>query len=230
MTRRSEDPRPPRQGQLANLDSIRPAFFLAPELEREIVKLDGVLSARVLSSGSEIEEIHVSAAAERVPKKLVRDIESLLLISFGIRIDHRRISIVRLGENRNRAAAPVRPQIAQIESTPGEPGPSVKIQLSYKDKIYEGHGAAGAGENEMHAAGRAVISATEKLLGVDGILALEDVSLVKLGEQSVVVVLLTWRLEGEFLYLVGATSSRNDLCEAAARASFDALNRKLIRG
>jgi hypothetical protein len=188
------------------------------------------LSARVLSSGSEIEEIHVSAAADRVPKKLVRDIESLLLISFGIRVDHRRISIVRLGEDHGRTLPPVRPQIAGIEQSAGERGPLVKIELSYKDKVYEGTGEAGPGENEMHAAGRAVISAIERLLGVDRVLALEDVRLVKLGEQSVVVVLLTWRLEGEFLYLVGATSSRTDLCEAAARASFDALNRKLIRG
>ena len=64
------------------------------EIEGTLSRLRGILSARVVrDERGEIQEVHVLADEGRHPKQISRDIESALFSEFGIRIDHRKISI-----------------------------------------------------------------------------------------------------------------------------------------
>jgi hypothetical protein len=71
---------------------------VAQEIQSEISSLAGVISSHVVMSpdGLGVDEIHVVATFDRMPKQIVRDIESLILNSHGIRIDHKVISIAQL--------------------------------------------------------------------------------------------------------------------------------------
>ena len=73
------------------------------ELEGAINQVQGVVANRVVpGEKGGLSEIHVMASTERAPKQIVRDIESLLFVKFGFRVDYRKISLVLLElEKRN---------------------------------------------------------------------------------------------------------------------------------
>ncbi len=207
---------------------VERVYFFTPELEREIDKLEGVTSCRVLSTGIDIEEIHVIAHPGLLPKKIVRDIESLLLVRFGIRVDHRKISIVQLGQPSTPASVAGRPRIEKIEKRPLANGYEVCVTIALGEQSMTGVAQAGPDEPELRAASRALILALERLLDTSGALALSEIGQVQIGGRETIVALLTWKVGDRQEVLVGATLTRGDSLEDAARATFDAVNRKIV--
>ena len=61
-------------------------------LRDSIPEIDGV---RVRAEGDDIREIHILTRSGRSPKKMVRDIQTVLSAGLGVQIDHRVVSIVR---------------------------------------------------------------------------------------------------------------------------------------
>jgi hypothetical protein len=199
--------------------------FVMSELERAIMQLQGISSTRVLGSRAEIDEIHILAAGTRAPKKIVRDIESMLLMRFGIRIDHRRVSIVQS----DRAAVPTqnagRPQICRIARE--EETMHVILQLGEMNLI--GQSPIHPERPEVESVVWALISAVEQLLQAPGTFELADIQVQEAAEQRIIVVLLRWIFSGRQEYLVGASLVHHDVLEAAARATLDSMNRRLLR-
>ncbi len=226
-------PPPSRSSRpLDRLERIQPVYFFTPDLEREINKLDGVTSCRVLSTGIEIEEIHVIAPPERAPKKIVRNIESLLLVHFGIRIDHRKISIVQLGPTGQAATLPTtvaRPRITKIEKHATAQGVEVCVEINSNGRAIRGTSRGKAGESDAELSSHALIKALEQLLNRQEVLSLQEIAGVRVGQQDIVVSLVRSILEEQEELLVGATVARGEPLEDAARATFDAVNRKLVR-
>src|SRR6476620_526269 len=70
-------------------------FFIISDLEDAIAVMPKVHGVRIVSGENGIEEIHVISANDIPPKSLVRNILTLLLVRFGLRIDRRTISIVQ---------------------------------------------------------------------------------------------------------------------------------------
>ncbi len=67
--------------------------------ENLIGSLQGVLSARVVATGSgEIKEIHVFTRGGTAAKQVVRNVESALLAHLGLAVDHRKISVAQTDE------------------------------------------------------------------------------------------------------------------------------------
>ncbi len=218
-----------RADPLAHLEHVRPAFFFTPDLEREINKLEDVISCRVLSTGTEIEEIHVFAAPESAPKKIVRNIESLLLVRFGLRIDHRKVSIVQLGQSNNGPLEMARPSISKIEKQTMPDGEYVCVEICVDGALTTGLGRAESAETDLHASSRATINAIERLLDERGALSLCGISIVPLGNWQIAFAVLLWTLDGQEELLVGACLARGNSLEDGVRATFDAVNRKLVR-
>jgi hypothetical protein len=204
---------------------MRPAYFFTPDLERAINQLEGVTSSRVLSTSTEIDEIHVLALPSRSPKKLVRDIESLLLVLFGIRVDHRKISIVPSSHAPVPPSGFTRPKIQKVERVDG----SVCIHMRVGPVTIEGSGRANPGESELYAGSRALINAIEHLMKTEGLLELQDIETLQLHDHEIVLAILSWSLDEQEEVLVGTSVSRAEPIEAAARATLDAINRKLVR-
>ena len=66
------------------------------DIEGTLSRLRGIVSARVVTDErGDIVEIHVLADQGRHPKQISRDLESALFSEFGIRVDHRKISIAQ---------------------------------------------------------------------------------------------------------------------------------------
>src|SRR6476660_7609958 len=63
--------------------------------EELLATLPGVIAARIIASDNgAVDEIHVLTASEVTPKQTVRNIESALIAHLGMRVDHRKISVV----------------------------------------------------------------------------------------------------------------------------------------
>lgn len=73
----------------------------AEEIERAILEIGFVEAARVVLDNGSIEEVHILARSGRIPKLLVRDIESVLMARFFISLDHKKISVAQLGDEKN---------------------------------------------------------------------------------------------------------------------------------
>ncbi len=207
------------------LQLLPPAYFFAPDLEREINRLDSVTSAKVLSTGSEIDEIHVLAPTNILPKKVVRDIESLLLVRFGIRVDHRCISVVQI-EN-DMATYPVnsRPRIQSVTSDDR----LVRLILAVDDRTVIGQAERTDRSDDLGVTARAVVHAIEQMLQTPGILSVVKTRIVDLEEYQIVVIVLRWLFADQQEMLVGASMVSGELTETVARAALDAVNRRLVR-
>lgn len=67
------------------------------ECENLIRRIRDVLAVNiVLGEQKEIDEIHVLAEDGRNAKQIVRDIETLMQVEYGIDLDHKKVSIVQL--------------------------------------------------------------------------------------------------------------------------------------
>lgn len=207
------------------LEALPPAYFFAPDVEREINRLDSVTSARVMSTGAEIDEIHVISPPDRPPKKIVRDIESLLLVRFGIRIDHRCISIVQMEGAQTAYPQNTRPRIVEVTNADGV----ARVHLAVGDKLILGESRPVDGHSEIEAIGRAVIHAVEQLLQTPGVLGVLETQVVQMHACQIVMVLVRWLFADQHELLIGASVVNADPFEATARATLDAVNRRLVR-
>ena len=116
------------------------------QLEDNIKRIPGVQAATV--TGADVpSEIHIVAASSRSPKQLVRDIQSLASAGFGLSIDHRIVSIVRLEDvaegqeqkvfkERRQEKAPMTARIA--ESIPSATKPEADETLRIEPEANSG--------------------------------------------------------------------------------------------
>ncbi|MFN3282831.1 MAG: hypothetical protein ACK40Q_01165, partial [Pseudothermotoga sp.] len=73
------------------------------KLESIISQISGVTAVRVVPDGDNLREIHVIADSAKNPKQIVRDVETAILASTGLRIDRKIISVAQMaGEVRTR--------------------------------------------------------------------------------------------------------------------------------
>ena len=81
-------------------------------IKRAIASLPDVQSCNVeINPDGTISAIHIVSSTKRSPKQIVRDVESVMAADFGIKVDHRKISIARVedreeAEGRRSATAP----------------------------------------------------------------------------------------------------------------------------
>jgi hypothetical protein len=210
---------------LPRLVSLPPAFFFAPDVEREINRLEGVTSAKVISTGSAIDEIHVVAPKHRQPKKIVRDIESLLMVRFGIHVDHRCISVVQMDGMLTTYPRDSRPQIQRVSRD----NQVVRLYLGVADDIIIGEAKFSSDGEALEAAGHATIHAIEQIIQSPGVLKLVEARVAELHEHRVLIVLVRWAYAEQQELLTGTSLIHGDPLEAIARATLDAVNRRLVR-
>jgi hypothetical protein len=211
-------------------------------LESDLLKITGVLSARVVGRDAP-SEIHVVATPNRPPKQVVRDVQSLAAARFGISIDHRIVSVVQLGEEayaKESAELPDAPDVFEEESrrplldrvvfaSKANSG-WVKAALRWPDgELTEGADVCGiTRESRGRAAAIAVQRALETRLSKrNAVLDIEDVLIQRLGSDESVTVRAVIHEQGNATPLVGSALVYDDVATASVHATLHALNRKL---
>jgi hypothetical protein len=202
-------------------------FFVITDLEDAIAQLPKVRGVRVVASDKEIEEIHVISAKDIQPKALVRDIISLLFVRFGVRVDRRCLSIVQSDEEPQPQVG--RPVIAAVTQTHVGDDIQTRIELHSGRQVVLGANTVPAGEGDLRGGGLALVDAVENLIGRRRVIDLDEVKLVGMKDRELVIVLVTWHGARADESFVGSALSERSPAAAAARATLDAINRKLIR-
>ncbi len=200
----------------------------AEQVEKVIRQLRDVLSARVVvDKNGVIQEIHVLVSSNRSPKQVVRDIESALLASHGIIVDHRKISVAQmqgalLRSLRNRL------RIADVELTVNGTKAEAIVHLQRGSETFTGQ-VAGQGSlpNQLRLIASATVRAVEQACNMADQIAVEDINpnVMVAGRQIVVAVVNMLSQYGEDV-LTGSALVRNDLNRAVVNAVLDALNRR----
>ncbi|MEN3185061.1 MAG: hypothetical protein ABDK94_00855 [Atribacterota bacterium] len=198
-------------------------------IEKAIECIEGVLQARVVGEHT-IEEIHVLSRPTKPPKLLVRDIETLLKAKFNLSVDHKKVSVVTfdVGEEPEEKVF-LRPVLFGLSWKKNLEEVKVEVEVKLRDRIYCGTGSEGSlhTKNQNILIAHATVNCINQMVG-NGIFSVYGVSLHHLGDIEVALVFVDYqgiRKSGEML--VGSALVRDDAYEAVARATLDAVNRKL---
>jgi hypothetical protein len=206
------------------------------DIEGTLSRLRGVLSVRVVrDERDDIQEVHVLAEPTRHAKQIGRDIESALFSEFGIRIDHRKISIAQTRETEALLPADMRLKFLSIDYTIDRTSARARVAIGKGEETYIGVSSTGAGGNvnQEQLVARATLEAVQEFLRAtvlaNGELVLEfrDFTSAQASERKFFsVTVRVHDMTGE-LDLIGSAIVRDDPWRAAACATLDAVNRKL---
>jgi len=197
------------------------------EVEEAIASVRGLEGVRVVADEEgKVEEIHVVVEANRSPKQVVRDIESVLLAKFGLSIDHRKISVAQLGEEPH--IVQTRLRLLDTSLSISAIKARVVVRLKKGEEILEGEASGPAStRNIPYLFSQATLRAVEKCLPDEVSLSLDDLMIAdSKGRETVVVLVELVSTNGEEP-LAGAALVKQDIGKATALATLNAINRRL---
>jgi hypothetical protein len=207
--------------------------------EAEIRKLAGVMSCRVVAGrDGEILEIHVVASEERHPKQVIRDIETVLLASLGVRVDHKKVSVARYpaaqpvgsppGDHDRRERTSLRLRFVSLQTKLTPDGGEVEVVLG--KQLVQGHGKASftLTSDPSRAAVEAALDAVGRFLR-EGSFQIGSVRRSSIGSHEAVLVQVDHVHAGRSVPLLGSSLVSRDPHLAALHATLDAVNRYLGR-
>lgn len=196
-------------------------------MESAINKIRGVYAAQVIITNDVVEEIHVIASPLRKPKQIVRDIESMLLVHFAVRVDYRRVSLVQMQEERL-FQAEGRPRLAAVRSVDGM-SRRAEVELEKDGQLYVGaaHGSD-ATIGQARLVSMATIEAMQQVLGEHVTYRVNEVEQIIVDQMPAVVVSVTINFGANEEKLFGICQIHTELADAAARATLNAVNRRLL--
>lgn len=205
------------------------------KLTELISKVDGVLDSRVLTDEKNyITEIYVLADKSRGAKQIVRDIETAVAVKYNCQLDHRKISVVQLNDSEETfSKSDQRIILKNLVTEYTEYNDNmckIEVELQVGDDVYQGT-ATGPGtlKNQNRLVAKSVLEAIKKDGAFEAIFSfvLEEVSVVNFSGEYVVMVAVTLVRESSEELLIGASVVRKDVKEAVARATLDAVNRRI---
>ena len=197
------------------------------ELEGALLKLPGVQSARV-SGTDQPTEIHIVTGSTQPVKRIVRDVESLALASFGFKIDFRIVSVVRVDDGPTPSR--FRPWIEKVGVSKHDSSEWVEVSIRWpQEEAVTGTGVAGQSrEARARGATTAVIECLDKKLSAAQMtVEVDHLMIQRIAEGEWVLVHAVMYEKGSSTQLVGTAPLMDDVASAAARALLDAINRKL---
>lgn len=199
------------------------------EIENVLVHLPGVTSARVVSdAGGAIAEIHLLATSDRNPREIVRDVETLLETRWRIKVDHRKVSVAQMAGQSRPKEQRLKLHSVRVEIQQGTL--SARVELSLEKGLYVGEATGPFSQaNRRRVVAQATLQAVAEYLENRAEFQIADVGRQESGLAPLVVVVVEVSHPGGDETLVGAGYVRRDEAEAIARATLDALNRRIPR-
>jgi hypothetical protein len=200
------------------------------KIEELLGQVRGVLAVRVvLEEQGQIDELHIVGSPGRSAKQMVRDVESLLYVRGGVRLDHRKISLVQIAESSIQPAQ-VRVRLLDISRTSGDQA-TTTVVLGMDDQRVQGIGRSRPDQEERpeQLAGYATIHALDQLIGARGQFRLENAERRPFGQLEVYMTHLSLTTDDGIETLLGISVVHDDDPAAVVRAILDAVNRRLQR-
>ena len=207
--------------------SVGKLCYSAKDYEDTIKKIKDVLAARVvLLDNGEIDEIHVLAGPGRLPKHIVRDVESAIMAAFGVQIDRRKISIAQVNadespEDRRRI------RLTKVAIVAGADLAEVEVHLSLGDaKVVGTASGVPTPTGWLRLAADATVMALSQLLSPRYALSVNHVAVTDSKRVKIAIVSVSLVGESSEQILSGSCPVSYDEREAVVKATLDAVNRR----
>lgn len=197
-------------------------------MESFIKQVKSVLSCKVkVDKNDNIKEIHVLSDTNRSPKQISRDIQSGLISKFNYEVDYKKISIAQINEDSVNGDNE-RLIIKSIEFTAENTVANVKVTLESKEELYIGEiSGVNTTYNSLRLIVTATLKAIETYLGVENNFILEDVKNTEIAGKEAVIASIAFVTTFEEQSFVGCAFVNRDRKEAIAKATLDAINRRI---
>jgi len=227
----------------------QPTALPVAEAEALIASLPGVISARIVEvDGGGVSDIHVLTGMDVPAKQTVRNVESALLAQFGVRVDHRKISVATTSEGARQrptprptatisplpTAAPAERRVTfdDVEVRRSSKTAWCRVALRRGNETVEAEAEAptGARSHTEEIAARATLAALSQFSPDALGLALEGSQVIAAFGREFVFVGVTARQGRGAALLTGSCEVRDNVETAAALAVLDATNRWVGRG
>ncbi len=196
------------------------------ELQEKIIGLEGVISCKLTGEEQRLDEIHIIASKNRDPKKIVRDIETMVLVTIGKEIDHKKISIAQV---KNPAEAIIENRIEIISIYRENNRNICHFKLTINDNLIEKEVESNYEEDLSITIARGIVEIIVQYTMFQGKVRVENVFVTGINNEIVIVQLVL--AENEKMTnperLIGAAYINNELPLATGKACLKALNRRL---
>lgn len=175
-----------------------------------------------------IDEVHIVSDGTRPPKQLVRDIESALLVQLGINLDHKKISVVQFAEKETvPSSLPARLRLNSVRlATEGRTAEAVVSIAAGANCLSGTASGPNTTKNRLRLVALATLDAIEAYRGAEKF-CLEDIQKAGVAGREALMVAVSLVTEKGEEGLIGAAFLSGDDREAAAKATLDAINRRL---
>jgi hypothetical protein len=199
------------------------------DLEVTLSQVRGIYASSViLDPQRDLSEIHIVSSTERKPKQIVRDIETLLFVKHRVKVDYRKISLVQLPDENLLRLPVARPEIRRVTEENLRNQKRIRVEIQSAGRTAVGEAKEKTDNPDLfRTAAQATINAIEKLLNHAIDVHLDDASSFRLGSHEVLLVILTCLIEGCEETFAGAAFLGSHPAESGARATLDALNRRI---
>ncbi len=193
------------------------------EIKEKIKELEGIINCKITGE-EKIDEIHIIADKRRDPKKIVRDIETMVLVNLNQEIDHKKISIAQVDSKDDIEINGNRIIINSIYKEHNRP--VIHLHLEINDKPVEKEIADDRDESIPLMIARGIIDLIELHTDFSGKIRTENVFTTGFNNEIVIVQLTVYNTE-KFNQekLLGAVFIDNNLPLAIGKACLKALNR-----
>lgn len=199
-------------------------------IERTIEKIDSIVSNKIiLDNNGQIEEIHIVSDGSRNAKQVSRDIQSVLIATYGMNIDYKKISIAAIPEI-SLGKREARMKLEKVSHEQVGNKALVKVVLSNHMGSFED---CLEGPNTARSVDRMLAQVTlkciERAYNYNDMFVADDVSTVQLSSDKIVFAIVACLFNGQEKRVTGSCLVRNNYDEAIVKATLDAINRYLAK-
>lgn len=199
-------------------------------IENNLEMIESVVSCKIVKGDNEdIEEVHIVSNNDRGAKQIARDVQSVLIATYNIPIDHKKISIAQIKDGSLKKAE-CRLKLLGISMDTVGSRTSIKVSLGHLDSIFEN---TIAGMNTRRNLDRMLVDVTlktvEEACDCNDTFSFEDMKIISISNYKTVMVMVMCLVDGREQRLCGSCIINNDYEAAVVRAVLDAINRFITR-
>lgn len=191
-----------------------------------INKINGITHVKILHDDENLQEVHILASTNRAPKQIVRDVETALLAAFDYRIDRKIISIAQIDTEDYKGIKRIRYEGIVLETN--DHNIECKVTLNYEGEEFSATEIAiKTTLNRRKVVAKATVSAVERIIGQSYVFDIQDILLNTSRDVNFISVIVNMIINESEESMVGSALVKNDINEAIAKATLDAVNRRI---
>lgn len=199
-------------------------------IENNLEKIDSVVSSKIITNeDNEIDEIHIVSNDTRGAKQIARDIQSVLVATYNIPVDYKKISIAQIAD-KSLKKAEHRLKLEGISSDILGTKAAIKVSISNTGNVYEN---TISGINTLRNKERMLIDVTlktiEEACDCKDIFIFEDIRTIPVSNDKVILVIIMGIIDGIEQRLCGSCLVNNSYEVAVVKATLDAINRVITK-